>query len=218
MALLAGRREIAEIARFATSLTQPQRCRLGLPLKKGTGGFHPVPGYSVFYQVLTRMDPEAFAARLTDWLQAQSGLLPQALALDGKRIRHPIGLLTLAQQEDGAPQAVAVHDQKQDTPRCEQSAAVALLEKLPALDGKIITTDPLLCQRRQARLIGEKGAITCLGSREISLVCSKRRKPWTPCPTPFLPTTNPVMAGSKPAGSMPSPSSPWPSTSPLPAP
>ncbi|WP_018292007.1 hypothetical protein [Verrucomicrobium sp. 3C] len=36
--------------------------------------------------------------------------------------------------------------------------------------------------------------------------------------TPFLPTTNLVMAGSKPEGSMPSPSSPWPPTSPLPAP
>ncbi|WP_018290062.1 DDE transposase family protein [Verrucomicrobium sp. 3C] len=83
-------------------------------------------------------------------------LLPQALALDGKRIRHHIGLLTLAQQEDGAPQAVAVYDQKRGTVRCEQNAAVALLEKLPALDGKIITADPLHCQRRQARLIVEK--------------------------------------------------------------
>lgn len=36
MALLAGRREIAEIARFATTLTQPQRRRLALPLKQGT--------------------------------------------------------------------------------------------------------------------------------------------------------------------------------------
>ncbi|WP_231363703.1 hypothetical protein [Verrucomicrobium sp. 3C] len=127
-----------------------------MPLKKATGGFHPVPGYSVFYQVPTRMDPEAFASRLTDWLRGQSGTLPQALALDGKMIRHHNGLLTLAQQEDGAPQAVAVHDQKQGTPRCEQSAAVALLEKLPALDGKIITADPLHRQRRQARLIVEK--------------------------------------------------------------
>ena len=32
MALLAGRREIAEIARFAQTLTQPQRRQLGLPL------------------------------------------------------------------------------------------------------------------------------------------------------------------------------------------
>jgi hypothetical protein len=157
MALLAGRREIAEIARFATTLTQPQRRRLGLPRKNGTRAFYQVPGYGVFYQVLTRMDPEAFASLLTRWLQSRSGTLPEALALDGKMIRNHIGLLTLAQHEDGAPQAVAVYDQKEGTPRCEQTAAAALLEKLPALDGKIITGDPLHCQRRHARTIVEKG-------------------------------------------------------------
>ena len=157
MALMAGRREIAEIARFATTLTQPLRRRLNLPLKKGTKRFYQVPGYDVFYQVLTRMDSEAFATRLTDWLQHHHGQLPAALALDGKMIRDHIGLLTLAQHEDGAPQALAVFDQKENTPRCEQTAAAALLEKLPALDGKIVTADPLHCQRKTARVIVDKG-------------------------------------------------------------
>jgi len=48
MALLAGRREIAEIARFASTLSQKQRRRLGLPLKKGTRAFYQVPGYGVY--------------------------------------------------------------------------------------------------------------------------------------------------------------------------
>lgn len=157
LALLAGRREIAEIARFATTLTPQQRRRLGLPLKKGTRRFYQVPGYGVFYQVLRRMDPEAFATLLNGWLQSRAGSLPAALALDGKMIRDHIGLLTLAQHEDGAPQAVAVYDQKENTPRCEQTAAAALLERLPALDGKIITADPLHCQRTHARTIVEKG-------------------------------------------------------------
>jgi hypothetical protein len=157
LALLAGRREIAEIARFATTLTPPQRRRLNLPLKKGTRRFHQVPGYDVFYQVLTRMGPEVFATRLTDWLQTHAGSLPAALALDGKMIRDHLGLLTLAQHEDGAPQAVAVYDQKENTERCEQTTAAALLEKLPALDGQLITADPLHCQRGHARAIVEKG-------------------------------------------------------------
>lgn len=157
MALLAGRREIAEIARFATTLTPPQRRRLGLPRKKGTRAFYEVPGYGVFYQVLTRMDPEAFAALLNGWLQSRAGTLPQALAMDGKMIRDHIGLLTLAQHEDGAPYSVAIYDQKEGTERCELSAAADLLEKMPALDGKIITADPLHCQRRHARTIVEKG-------------------------------------------------------------
>jgi hypothetical protein len=157
MALLAGRRDIAEIARFATSLSQQQRRRLGFRRKKGTKAFWQVPSYSVFYQVLTRMDPQAFAALLTGWLQARAGSLPGALALDGKMIRDHIGLLTLAQHEDGAPVALAVYDQKEGTERCELSAASALLKRLPALDGRIVTADALHCQRTHASTIVEKG-------------------------------------------------------------
>nr|WP_018289814.1 hypothetical protein [Verrucomicrobium sp. 3C] len=149
-----------------------------MPLKKATGGFHPVPGYSVFYQVPTRMDPEAFASRLTDWLQGQSGTLPQALALDGKMIRHPIGLLTLTQQEDDAPQAVAVYDQKRGTVRCEQNAAVALLEKLPALDWQNHHRRPVALpaapgpshRRKRGRLlIRDQGKPASLAPRGASL-------------------------------------------------
>ena len=207
MSLLAGRREIAEIARFATTLSPGQRRRLGLPRKKGTRAFYEVPGYSVFYQVLTRMDPEAFATRLNGWLQSRNGTLPQALALDGKMIRDHIGLLTLAQHEDGAPQAVAVYDQKEGTPRCEQTAAAALLEKLPALDGKIITADPLHCQRQHARTIVEKGGDYLLqikGNQPNLLQQAQGLDALKD--TPFLPTPKPAMAGLNPAGSIPSPS------------
>lgn len=157
MALLAGRRDISEIARFAQTLSQAQRRHLGLPRKKGAKAFWQVPTYSVFYQVLTRLDSEAFARLLDEWLRQQAGRLPQALALDGKMIRERIGILTLAQHEDGAPCAVAVYDQKKDTPRCEQTAATALLKNLPALDGQTITADPLHCQKPNAAVIVEKG-------------------------------------------------------------
>jgi hypothetical protein len=209
MALLAGRREIAEIARFAKTLTHPQRRRLTLPLKKGTRRFYKVPGYDVFYQVLTRMDPEAFARILNDWLARRAGSLPQALALDGKMIRDHIGLLTLAQHEDGAPQALAVYDQKEGTERCEQTAAVDLLEKLPALDGKIITADPLHCQRKTARLIVEKGGDYLLqikGNQPKLLQQAQGMDGLKD--TPLLSTPNPATGASKPADSTPSPSSP----------
>lgn len=217
MALLAGRREIAEIARFATTLNQPQRRRLGLPLKKGTRAFHEVPGYGVFYQVLTRMDPEAFAARLNDWLQSRAGTLPQALAMDGKMIRDHIGLLTLAQHEDGAPQAVAVYDQKEGTRRCEQTAAATLLEKLPALDGKIITADPLHCQRSHARTIVEKGGdyLFQIKGNQPNLLKQAQGLD-TLKGTPFLPTPNPATGASRPGICTPSISSRSKPTSPLP--
>ena len=96
MALLAGRRDLAEIARFARTLHPRQRRLLGLPLRKGTPGFYAVPGYGVFYAVLGRLDHGAFAALLSDWLLAHAGTLPQALAMDGKMIRDHLGLLTLA--------------------------------------------------------------------------------------------------------------------------
>jgi len=207
MALLAGRREIAEIARFAKTLSQPQRRRLGLPRKKGTRAFHEVPGYGVFYQVLTRMDPEAFATLLNGWLQSRSGTLPQALALDGKMIRDHIGLLTLAQHEDGAPQAVAVYDQKEGTPRCELTAASGLLEKLPALDGKIITADPLHCQRHHARTIVEKGGDYLLQIKGNQPNLLKQAQGLDALPgTPFLPKQTRDTDASRSGACMPLPS------------
>ena len=206
MALLAGRRDISEITRFATTLTHPQRRRLVLPLKKGTRAFYQVPGYGVFYQVLTRMDPEAFATRLNDWLLGRAGTLPQALALDGKMIRDHIGLLTLAQHEDGAPQAVAIYDQKEGTPRCELSAAAALLAQLPALDGKIITADPLHCQRKTATVIVEKGGDYLLQIKGNQPNLLKQARGFEALPaTPFLPRSNPDTAGSRSGTCTPSP-------------
>lgn len=217
MALLAGRREIAEIARFATTLSQSQRHRLGLPRKKNTRAFYRVPGYGVFYQVLSRMDPEAFAALLNEWLQSRAGTLPQALAMDGKMIRDHIGLLTLAQHEDGAPQAVALYDQKEGTPRCEQTAAATLLAKLPALDGKIITADPLHCQRQHARTIVDKGGDYLLQIKGNQPNLLQQAQGFDGLKdTPFLPTPSPATGASKSASCTPSPSSRSKPTSPLP--
>jgi len=157
MALLGGARQISEIARFATRLTPRQRAELTLPIKKGTRRFYEVPTYSVFYEVLTRMDPEAFASTLSDWLSRQEGALPGVLALDGKMIRDIIGTVSLVDAEDGSPVAVAVMDQKENTERCELKTAQKLIAKMPSLEGKTVTADPLHCQKETARAIVEKG-------------------------------------------------------------
>jgi hypothetical protein len=205
MALLAGRREVAEIARFATTLRQPQRRQLGLPRKKGTRAFYSVPAYGVFYEVLRRMDPEAFAALLSGWLQGRAGTLPQALAMDGKMIRNHIGLLTLAQHEDGTPQAVAIYDQKEGTERCEQTAAAQLLEKLPALDGKIITADALHCQKGHARTIVEKGGDYLLQIKGNQPTLLQQAEGLNAIlRTPFFSKAKVDTAGSKPGACTPS--------------
>jgi len=157
MALLAGARQISEIARFATRLTPRQRAELWLPIKKGTRRFYEVPTYSVFYEVLTRMDPEAFAAILSGWLSRQEGALPGVLALDGKMIRDIVGTVSLVDAEDGSPVAITIMDQKENTERCELKSAQKLIAQMPSLEGKTVTADPLHCQRETARAIVEKG-------------------------------------------------------------
>jgi hypothetical protein len=176
-----------------------------LPLTKGTQRFYQVPGYGVFYPVLTRMDPAAFATWLTGWLQAHAGRLPAALALDGKMIRDHLGRLTLAQHEDGAPQAVAVYDQKENTPRCELTAAAALLAALPALDDQLITADPLHGQRAHARTLVEKGG------NYLFRIKGNQPKLLTQAPQldalqgpPFLSPPKAVTGGCPPGGSTPS--------------
>jgi hypothetical protein len=209
MALLAGRRDIAEITRFATTLTPAQRRHLGLPRKRGTRAFYQVPGYGVFYAVLTRLDAEAFATLLSQWLLTRAGSLPQSLAMDGKMIRDHIGLLTLAQHEDGAPQALAVYDQKEGTERCEQTTAAALLASLPTLDGKLVTADPLHCQRKTARIIVEKGGDYLLQIKSNQpRLWQKARVFDALANTPFLSRPTAGTAVSKCGQSMPSPLNP----------
>ncbi|HNR72333.1 MAG TPA: hypothetical protein PLV05_14465 [Verrucomicrobiota bacterium] len=79
----ADRREIAEIARLATTSTQRQCHRLELPRKKGTPSFYKVPGYAVFCQMLTRRNPKAFAARQDTPSEALNRRPIRSLSLPG---------------------------------------------------------------------------------------------------------------------------------------
>lgn len=115
MALLCGCRDVAAIHRFASRLTQSQRTRIGLPLKRGTKAFREIPGYLVFYNLLRGIDPKEMAGVLTQWLGEHSGSLPGALAMDGKFIRDTVGVLTLADHETGAPEAMAHCSKKKAT-------------------------------------------------------------------------------------------------------
>ncbi len=120
MALLCGYRNTSEIARFAQRLTQPQREKLGLPLRKGSRKIRDIPNYQFFYRLLCKVDPDALAEKLTAWLRAQTGSLPGALAMDGKFIRDTVGVLSLADHETGAPEAMAICSKKKGT---EKSAS-----------------------------------------------------------------------------------------------
>lgn len=209
MALLCGARQISEIARFANRLSQRQRAGLGLPLKKGTRAFRQVPGYDVFYEVLTRMDPAAFAELLSGWLAAQQGTLPGTLALDGKMIGDIIGTVSLVEVEDGSPVGIAVMDQKENTERCELKAAQDLLEATTCLEGKTLTADALHCQKQTARIITEKGGdyLLQIKGNQPDLLAYARSRPETR--SPLLPISPAGTAASKNAPSGSPRPTPW---------
>jgi hypothetical protein len=199
LALLAGRRDIASIWRMAHLLDQDQRFALALPRQPGKK-VRLAPSYSVFYEVLTRLDPEAFAQTLNRWLLAQAGTLPGALALDGKFIREAVGVLSLVEAETGAPVALAIVDQKENTVRSEQARASQLLATTP-LDERLVTGDALHATRAQALTIVENGGDYLLQIKgnqpHLSALADRAR---TVPPPFFLNSTRPVMAESAPGG------------------
>ena len=158
MALLSGARDIAQIHRFGWRLRPPQRAALGFRRRRGTA-VYPMPGYSVYRDVLKALDLEAFARVLTEWLAAHRGNLPTALALDGKMIRETIGVLSLVEVETGVPVALRVMTQKEgDGAHCEKSVARQLVEGMPDAQGALISGDALHTDKPMAHLAVDNGA------------------------------------------------------------
>lgn len=107
LAILMGRQRPADFVRLAQQLNARQRQALGYYRTPGKK-LGVAPGSDVFYTLLGRVDSAALAAVLNDWLQAQHGQLPQALALDGKAVADRLAqVVSLVAQETGATVAVA---------------------------------------------------------------------------------------------------------------
>ncbi len=156
LGLLRGAVHVSTILRTAQKLSQSQRGQLRLPMKKGTR-FRQVPGYDVFREVLSRVDLDALARVLTQWLQSHAGELPRTLAVDGKTIRDHLGLIvTLVDAEEGAPVAVAAHTAGKGHELKTTQALLASPEV--SLINATVTADSLHCQDQTAHIITrEKG-------------------------------------------------------------
>lgn len=137
------------------------------------------------------MDSAELNRVLNDLLAAHALQLPQALVLDGKTVRDHFGVLSLARHGDGAPEAMALYDQKEGTERSEQKAAAELLDSMGSLDGKLTTADALHCQRKIARTIAEKGGdyLLQVKGNQPHLEKLAQQKASTPN-TPFLTKAN----------------------------
>lgn len=156
LGLLRGQVHLNPIVRQSRRLNQRQRRTLRLPLIKGSK-FRRVPSYDVFREVLRRVELEALAATLTDWMQSHAGELPRNLAVDGKTIRERLGLVvTLVDTESGAPVAVMADVRgKGHELKLTQSL---LASDAVDLRAAVVTADSLHCQDKTAHCITrEKG-------------------------------------------------------------
>lgn len=138
LAILMGRQRPADFVRLAQQLNARQREALGYYRPPGKRA-RVAPGSDVFYTLLGRVDPQAFAVVLNAWLQAHHGELPAALALDGKAVTDRLAqVVSLVAQETGATVAgapVLAVDKEHEVP-----AARALLAQTD-LTGSCVSLD-----------------------------------------------------------------------------
>jgi len=159
MALLAGRKHLAEIQRFGQFLTHTQRVWLEWPTKKNSR-LRCAPSYSALYNLLGQIDPHAFAATLSQWLQMHHGTLPRALALDGKYVRDQVLTVCLSEHESGAPVAIGIAEQKPRTQDNKKEGELTVAKRVyqsTNLQNALVTADALHCNQHVARTIVEKG-------------------------------------------------------------
>lgn len=165
MALFAGRDSLAAIQRYGQFLTPNQRRWLGFPRKKNST-FHKVPSYTALRNLLIQVDPHQLADCINQWLQANLGTLPRALAIDGKWIRDRALSLCLSEHESGAPVAMGFakekikkdEEQSKEDYKREGEQTVALrLYATTNLQNATITGDALNNNKPQAQAVLEGG-------------------------------------------------------------
>ena len=160
VATVVGKRGPKGFAKFAASLTHPQRRNLRCRPHKKTGKLA-VPSEPTFRRAFKRIDYGQFQHVLCDWMAEHDPDKLTAVAVDGKTVKG-------SRQPDERPvhlmSAVAHHSQRllNQIPIAEKSNEIPafrpLLEPLSLVD-TLITADAEHCQRAHARfLIYEKGA------------------------------------------------------------
>lgn len=174
LGLLMGARDVLDIWRKVACLSQSQRESIGLRVRDKQSGRLKMPGYDALNDLLAAVDPVAYAHALTTWLQANAGVLPRSLALDGKSVGNGrCGMIvTLCRHEDGRPVAMAPATGKKED--CEVSEARALLsDPQVELVNALITADPLHNKQDTVQVILQKGGDYLIGTKENT---SKRLK------------------------------------------
>jgi hypothetical protein len=169
-----GARDVLDIWRKVVCLSQSQREAIGLRVRDKQSRRLKMPGYDALNDLLSAVEPSAYARALTVWLQANAGVLPRSLALDGKSVGDGrCGMIiTLCRHEDGRPVAMIPASGKKED--CEVSEARALLaDQQVELVNALVTADPLHNKEATVRVLLEKGGDYLIGTKENT---SKRLK------------------------------------------
>jgi hypothetical protein len=167
LGLLMGARDVLDIWRKVACLSQSQREAIGLRVRHKQTKHLKMPGYDALNDLLAAVEPTAYARALTAWLQANAGVLPRSLALDGKSVGDGrCGMIvTLCRHEDGRPVAMIPASGKKED--CEVSEARTLLsDPQVELVNALVTADPLHNKEATVRVILEKGGDYLIGTKQ----------------------------------------------------
>jgi hypothetical protein len=137
---------------------------------------------------LRKLDMDAFAQCLSQWLARHGGTLPTALALDGKFIRDTVGLVCMVDHETGVPHAMAPASRKEgEGERCELKVAQRMIEQQQDLSHALITADALHCQRSTAEALVARGGEFLLQAKDnqktvhgLAAACTENLSPLLP--------------------------------------
>lgn len=120
-----------------------------------------VPSHDTFSRVFARVDPEAFGACFTNWMQAVNAELSGLVAIDGKTLRgsydrrdkrSAIHMVSAWSVENGVVLGQVKTDEKSN-----EITAIPELLKVLSLKGCLVTTDAMGCQRDIAQKIVDQG-------------------------------------------------------------
>ena len=166
LGLLMGGRDMLNIWRRVAKLDERQRAAIGLRVRHKESGRLKMPGYDALNDLMNAIDPKTYSDALNKWLQANTGILPRSLAIDGKSIGDgKCGMIiTLCRHEDGRPVAmIPATGKKEDS---EVSEARALLaDPQVRLENALVTADPLHNKELTLRTIIEKGGDYLIGTK-----------------------------------------------------
>jgi hypothetical protein len=166
LGLLMGGRDMLNIWQRAAKLDERQRAAIGLKVRHKESGWLKMPGYDALNDLMNAIDPKAYAAALTKWLQANTGILPRSLAIDGKTIGDgKCGMIiTLCRHEDGRPVAmIPATGKKEDSEASEARSLLA--DPQVRLENALVTADPLHNKEPTLRVIVEKGGDYLIGTK-----------------------------------------------------